>query len=113
MPRLTIRRIMLLVAILAVLMASGILTSRLWALSARYRHRANASLEEVRLLRENLKAYDAGTVVGRNITQAEVDRLAVWFRKLLPYHEARARKYDYAARHPWIAVPPDPPQPEK
>jgi len=28
------------------------------------------------------------------------------------WHEAMRRKYDYYGRHPWLPVPPDPPEPE-
>lgn len=27
------------------------------------------------------------------------------------WHEAMRRKYDYYGRHPWLPVPPDPPEP--
>ncbi len=40
---------------------------------------------------------------------------AKYARRLRPkhvaYHAALARKYDYAARHPWLAVEPDPFEP--
>ena len=32
-------------------------------------------------------------------------------RRLLQYHAALRRKYDLASRRPWLAVEPDPPQP--
>jgi hypothetical protein len=30
----------------------------------------------------------------------------------LDWHRAIERKYEYAARHPWLPVAPDPPEPE-
>lgn len=32
--------------------------------------------------------------------------------RLAAYHAALRLKYEYAARHPWLPVPPDPPPPK-
>ncbi len=31
--------------------------------------------------------------------------------RLFEWHQSMARKYEYAARHPWLPVAPDPPEP--
>ena len=31
---------------------------------------------------------------------------------VIAFHEAMARKYEHAARYPWLPVEPDPPEPE-
>jgi len=33
-------------------------------------------------------------------------------RKLVPYYQSLRRKYERAARYPWLPVEPDPPEPE-
>jgi hypothetical protein len=32
--------------------------------------------------------------------------------RLFEWHESMARKYEHAARYPWLPVEPDPPEPE-
>jgi hypothetical protein len=36
-----------------------------------------------------------------------------YFRAMDRYHDGLRRKYDAAARHPWLSVPPDPPKPRE
>jgi hypothetical protein len=37
---------------------------------------------------------------------------AAWWKQAIEYHRRMSDKYDRAARHPWISVPPDPDPPE-
>lgn len=51
----------------------------------------------------------------RPYTPAEAEVIEAWFatrQRRIAYHEAMSRKYDRAARRPWLPVPPDPPEPE-
>ena len=34
-----------------------------------------------------------------------------YYRVRAAHHDALRRKYESAARHPWLPVPPDPPEP--
>jgi hypothetical protein len=89
--RFTVRRLMVLVAIAAVISALGITVERRgrfgWIAVG---HRAHVP-----------KHMPPTKPVGMDDT--------VWCP--IEWHESMARKYEYAAHHPWLAVAPDPPEP--
>ena len=99
LPRFTVRRLMVHVAILALAMAFLDNVAMPWA--------ARRS-EEFR----ELGQYHRGV----SWTIHPVDRnrrRAGWnSARLLEYHARMAEKYDRAARFPWLPVAPDPPEPE-
>ena len=35
--------------------------------------------------------------------------ISAYLKRLLKYHSSMRQKYQYAAAHPWLFVPPDPP----
>lgn len=39
------------------------------------------------------------------------ERVIAWWDRLISYHASMARKYEHAARCPWLQVEPDPPEP--
>jgi hypothetical protein len=43
--------------------------------------------------------------------RADMARNVIEWKRLVAYHAAMARKYENAARHPWLPVEPDPPEP--
>ena len=88
LPRLTIRRLMVAVAVVAAPLACGA-----WAA------RRAATFREI-------SAYHAleWSRIDTTGTQ-EVDARAEW-------HRAMEMKYRDAARYPWLPVAPDPPEPE-
>lgn len=45
-------------------------------------------------------------------TDRQADHRAARWERAVEYHAAMKRKYERAARHPWLPVPPDPPLPE-
>jgi hypothetical protein len=45
--------------------------------------------------------------------EPERQRLSLWSQRVAAWHGEMARKYQYAARHPWLPVGPDPPEPER
>ena len=93
-PRMTTRRWMVGVAATNVVLWSAVIERRADA----YRRRAIAAsvLEEIYI---NGHARDS-----RGRTQADATMAVYW-------GELR-RKYEQAGRHPWLPVPPDPPEPK-
>ncbi len=87
-PRLTVRQLMVAVAIIG--SSLGILIQR----SERFRWIAAHHRGEVPIL-------PPVKPVGMD------DKL--W--RLLQWHRSMARKYEHAARYPWLSVAPDPPEP--
>lgn len=87
-PRFTVRRLMVLVALLGALLGVGIEGNRRMTRFSRraFYHRVNAMGPGV----------DLGPA----------------FERKRAWHEQMERKYDYAAGHPWLPVAADPPPPE-
>jgi hypothetical protein len=86
LPRMTTRRWMIAVAILAFLFGMADRSRRFSAIADLYDGHSEASVK----------------------TPDERRRLALWNA----YNRAVCRKYRRAARHPWLPVEPDPPEPE-
>jgi hypothetical protein len=97
LPRMTTRRWMIAVAVVAVLV--GWLFER----QARFARFA-AYYKEHRF--DSIESYDKPNgLVGLRARIPNGIKLSSWRSSL-------ARKYNYAARHPWLLVPPDPPEPK-
>jgi hypothetical protein len=68
--------------------------------------------EEDHGLREEQEAKEHAMAASRSRVVAEFRRReSVRLRKQVDYHAVLARKYQGAASRPWLAVPPDPPEP--
>jgi hypothetical protein len=106
LPRMTTRRWLIAVAVVAVCLGSGILITRSRSYAALCAFHAEGEKE----CRRIVEAFE-----GRRLDAA------VWkdwiaharrARRLLPYHAALRRKYELASRRPWLPVEPDPPEPK-
>ncbi len=86
-PRFTVRRMMILVAATGLALGSWAWMARR---SAAFQARAAAHSGRVR----------------------EVEMPCRVNQPLREHHDALVRKYTFAARHPWLPVSPDPPEPE-
>src|SRR3954451_14919639 len=96
LPRMTTRRWMIAVAVVALACAATI------ALMERSRRFA-------RIARDHA---GAGPVISYvHIVSGDETRLS-WGRRVKSWHAEMAKKYQYAARYPWLLVEPDPPPPE-
>jgi hypothetical protein len=96
--RFTVRRMMVAVAVIAILIEGVSLWQRAALYRWKVRHHAMMERSSVIAVVEGPKAAD----------NAELARLSeVWST----YHAAMKQKYEYAVTRPWIYVPPDPPQP--
>ncbi len=94
--RLTVRRMMVAIAVAGTLLGVGIELMR--------RRERFLAISEVHVGYAGLE----GTLVITGEGPAYVGLRTEKGR----WHELMRRKYDYYARHPWLPVPPDPPEPE-
>ena len=97
LPRFTTRRLMVLVAVVA--FALG-----MWGLKERRNERlVRRDSYSVRVRRHRIIKQDSENF-GRPLHQ--------FWQHRLDYFEDMERKWERAARYPWLSVPPDPPPPE-
>jgi hypothetical protein len=105
LPRMTTRRWMIVVAITAVGFGTGLLIER----SRSYAALCALHTDGEKECRRIVEAFE-----GNHLDPA-IWRDAITFarrcRRLLPYHAALKRKYQRAARCPWLPVEPDLPMP--
>ena len=104
-PRLTIRRLMVAVAMMGVMLG---LVVGLWHRSENYRRGALTHAGEALLCED--AAW--GVVRMTNGSKEEAASQAGALLLLKAHHEAMREKYERAARHPWLPVAPDPPEPK-
>lgn len=110
--RSSVRGLMALVAVVAVLLTAGIVGGRWWGFSAKARsHARQAWAYGLEAANSFELAYD-DVRSGRGEASARpfVEEGDTW-RKLGLYHDALRRKYEAAMRRPWLPVPTDPPPP--
>lgn len=113
LPLFRIRTMMVVVAAIATAIGCAREVIRLSRLSWSYRGRADTCAYLERSMQRDIQDIDTGRLAPReDFSQAEIDDMAKLFRKRIPYFRAMSRKYDYAARHPWLPVAPDAPKPE-
>ena len=98
LPRMTTRRWMVAVAILAVTISVE-RTRRRWTF---YREQAASHAASEAVCQGYADAFRG--VSGEEDRVEQGDTLAT-------YHALLRRKYEHAAAHPWESVPPDPPEP--
>jgi hypothetical protein len=97
--RISIRMLMALVAIAALIMAGGVLVKR----SSEFR-----ALAEEQADSEMASLEYAGDARGERGDPQRVAR----GEQMAAYHRELRIKYERAARYPWLSVEPDPPEPE-
>jgi hypothetical protein len=109
--RITVGRLMIVAAVAAALMAAWVGIARLRRLSSDFRARAeqHAGIEET--LRRIVASDGADAPVDISLGPGlRSRRFTVW--AVAEYEAALRRKYERAARYPWLPVEPDPPEPE-
>jgi hypothetical protein len=103
LPRLTVRWLMLVVAVMGSL-SYGL---RLWSLNRTFRLQAESHVARKAEARVReawaAKMAKSGYLSARRVV-AEASKAE--------YHDSLAIKYERAARYPWLPVLPDPPEPE-
>ena len=108
--RITTRRWMVAVAVVALLMGAGLGLGRRSRRFARLsEHHANAALEHF----HTVMALGGWPPQLQDLSLAELARVRIVYRvrALVNYHSALTQEYDRAARYPWLPVEPDLPEP--
>ena len=125
LPRLKIRTLMILVALVAVLIGAGVEGTRLWWVSVSYRAEASAASNFEKFSRQLLltkessfmryseaMALDYWEEAERELSHyLNCGPTALIVKNINYYHFLRV-KYERAASHPWEYVAPDPPEPD-
>jgi hypothetical protein len=99
-PRFTVRRLMVVVAILALALT------------------VYAGIERRRARLQRVAQHHWEKAAANSVVQADANRTiyrasaSLRNRQLAHYHVNLAYKYANAARYPWLPVAPDPPEPE-
>src|SRR5262249_21597887 len=113
LPRMTMRRWMIAVAVVGVPTAAIIASDRQAERRDLLLYRARPHTETARKYESSTPAIIAHLGCPKAIYQrAELRHLLEIQPRRIAYHEAMARKYRDAARHPWLPVEPDPPEPQ-
>ena len=118
--RFTVRRLMVAVAVVAILSETGLTAARLWERSRIYRERVSefgaiwADSDPHGTFPFGVGAWadtnpNVALPVGVTARDLESYRLRCWRRAA--WAEEMALKYDRAARYPWLHVAPDLPEP--
>jgi hypothetical protein len=111
-PRLTTRRLMATVAVLAILLAAAMELKRK---SDHYRKLADYFDRKLSAAHEELVRESKSKVIGHFYTPevaAESERLGMRWSNKVGRYSSLAEKYHQAARYPWLPVKPDPLEPE-
>jgi hypothetical protein len=107
--RFTLRGLMIVVAVVAGLMAAWIGLARLRLLSSGYRARAEQHAGIEGTLRRIIASEGADALV--DISPEPGHRSRRFTAQAVAKHEAAlCRKYERAARYPWLPLEPDPPE---
>ena len=112
LPRMTMRRWMMAVAAIGLMIGGGVLLKqrRDYFLSLAQSHQKEVASSTAR--GTALKSRFGGTP---GMTAEEILRLHDDYERMMDradHHASLARKYEEAARYPWLPVEPDPPEPE-
>jgi hypothetical protein len=99
---------MLVIALAGLMMGGGVWGYRTSRLSRVYELNAGRYRSAERLFRE-LEAFYLATAEQKEKTN--YNHLAAVAASTADYHAARVRKYERAARYPWLAVEADPSEP--
>jgi hypothetical protein len=99
LPRLTVRRLMVGVAIIGLVLAMAVMVRR----SGEFREMAEQQAE-----------YEAGSLAYADDARGERGdpQRVVRGEQMAAYHRALKAKYARLARYPWLPVEPDPPEPD-
>ena len=127
LPRLTVRRLMILVGLVALAIAGSLQAIRLRRLSRDYSALANYHAGREQFARSGVqRSHEDWLVNYRRTRQAveagtirfDADRPSQYFSpppdvqwKLFEYHCRMREKYERSAHYPWITPAPNPPEP--
>jgi hypothetical protein len=98
---------MLVVALAGLAMGGGVWSYRMWHLSRYYAYHAQFNRECVGVRRH---IVDKEEIAGPRIPEPTMEALLALEAA---HHASLARKYERAARYPWLSLEPDPPEPKE
>ena len=112
LPRMTTRRWMVVVAVIGLLVGGGVRLKRrrdyFLSLARSHAQKMPSSTAEGKALRSRFGSTSRMSGEEILLLSRDFDRL----RNRADHHAALRRKYERAARYPWMSVEPDPPEPE-
>ena len=104
LPRMKTRPWMIAVVVVVVVLGVGKLNQR---------SRSDASLAKFHAESEKECWRSLEASESMRFDHADRKEWTAYTRGVLRYHARMARKYEHAARYPWLSVEPDPPKPPK
>jgi hypothetical protein len=107
-PRLTVSRLMAAVAILA--LSSGVVAMLIQSERRRQRAAYHAKMETD--TQHHMNFYRGDMVLSRGENRDDYPAMLDRFTRRNLYHSGMRRKWEDAARYPWLPVATDPPEPE-
>lgn len=130
MPRITIRRVMILVALTALIFTGSMAAMRGGPLSGTYRQKAadhaaklpgliyvaDLHAKTAQACRERAESF--GNSGRTEDAASSIEQAAYWdqsvmaIRERVNYHDRMRQKWEHAVRYPWLPVQPDPPAPK-
>lgn len=121
-PRFTVRRLMLLVAVVALGFGgwgAWVRYRAMMALGEDYRRRAMYYSAFANFSGGELSEYEQGLAEKKKDPESNpgwtlerFEKAAAGERRIFQHYQAMAKKYDQAALSPWIPIDPDPPFPQ-
>jgi hypothetical protein len=108
LPSLTIRRLMIIVALLA--LAAGVIVMLIQ--SERYRQRAVYHSKMEADTQKMMGFYRGDMVLIKGAARENFPDLLDKSTRRNLYHSEMKRKWEDAVKHPWLSVEPDPPEPK-
>jgi hypothetical protein len=104
-PRITVRRLMVAVAIVGMLLWGGMLAVR----SITYAFWAGGVAKKRDAYQADILALEGRAAKGPTAKEAE---LLAFGHRMMEYLARQQARYENAARYPWLSVEPDPPMPK-
>jgi hypothetical protein len=112
LPRMTTRRWMIAVAAIGLIIGAGVLLKQrrdyFLALVQSHQKEVASSMARANALKSRFGDTSGMTVEDITRLHGDHDRMI----DRADHHASLARKYEDAARYPWLPVEPDPPEPE-
>jgi hypothetical protein len=112
LPRMTTRRWMVAVAVIGLLVGGGVRLKRrrdyFLSLARSHAQKMPSSTAEGKALRSRFGSTSGMGGEETVLLSRDFDRMM----NRADHHSALRRKYEHAARYPWLPVEPEPPEPE-
>jgi hypothetical protein len=113
LPRFTVRRMMVAVAIVALVLSVGIFSARSRSFAILAREYASMETKAIAFDKEAIAFEKEHMILFNVVKYIRTDRGTFKIkRQNVAYYAQIKEKYEWLARYPWLPVEPDPPEPE-